>query len=205
MCIPAAQRRALREIEKGIRVSDPGLASLLGIFGRLHSDEKIPPAEQLRGRQWSNLAFPPCRLTDCGNPLMRSLVRCVTALPYLFAVAAVVSTIITGGGSQGSAHRTSAAVSAARQDANISSGLSPAQPRFPRGERDEPGNVWLQENDAIGHHAYRQRSGVASLATRRFAASYVRAIYGSPRASHLAGGGLARPQAGPPGRRLSPG
>ena len=48
MGLPARQRRVLDRIERTLRWSDPRLAALYAIFGRLTRDEEIPAFEQVR-------------------------------------------------------------------------------------------------------------------------------------------------------------
>jgi hypothetical protein len=71
MGLPARQRRRLENIEHKLRSSDPRLASMFAIFGRLTRDEDMPRIEELRHRAamlalrmrmwlaavWSRLSF----------------------------------------------------------------------------------------------------------------------------------------------------
>jgi hypothetical protein len=50
MGLPARQRRRLENIEHKLRNSDPRLAAMFGIFGRLTRDEDMPRIEELRHR-----------------------------------------------------------------------------------------------------------------------------------------------------------
>jgi hypothetical protein len=50
MGLPARQRKALDGIESGLRTSDPRLAAMFFIFGRLTHDEDMPRIEELRQR-----------------------------------------------------------------------------------------------------------------------------------------------------------
>jgi hypothetical protein len=50
MGLPARQRRVLDRTEDAIRGTDPRLAAMFAIFGRLTQDEEMPHAEQLRHR-----------------------------------------------------------------------------------------------------------------------------------------------------------
>jgi hypothetical protein len=50
MGLPARQRRVLDRIESALRGSDPRLAALYAIFGKLTRDEEMPRIEQLRHR-----------------------------------------------------------------------------------------------------------------------------------------------------------
>jgi hypothetical protein len=48
--LPARQRRVLDRIEGALRGSDPRLAAMFTIFGRLTRDEEMPRIEELRHR-----------------------------------------------------------------------------------------------------------------------------------------------------------
>jgi hypothetical protein len=50
MGLPVRQRRVLDVIESGLRRSDPRLAVMFAIFGRLTRDEEMPRFEELRDR-----------------------------------------------------------------------------------------------------------------------------------------------------------
>jgi hypothetical protein len=50
MGLPARQRRRLENIEHKLRSSDPRLAAMFSIFGRLTRDEDMPRIEELRHR-----------------------------------------------------------------------------------------------------------------------------------------------------------
>jgi len=50
MGLPVRQRRVLDVIESGLRRSDPRLAVMFSIFGRLTRDEDMPRFEELRDR-----------------------------------------------------------------------------------------------------------------------------------------------------------
>jgi hypothetical protein len=50
MGLPARQRRRLENIEHKLRNSDPRLAAMFAIFGRLTRDEDMPRIEELRHR-----------------------------------------------------------------------------------------------------------------------------------------------------------
>jgi len=50
MGLPARQRRVLEGIEDKLRASDPRLAAIFFIFGRLTRDEDMPRIEELRHR-----------------------------------------------------------------------------------------------------------------------------------------------------------
>ncbi len=48
MSLPISERRKLREIERGIASSDPRLAGLYSMFGRLSRFEAMPRVERIR-------------------------------------------------------------------------------------------------------------------------------------------------------------
>jgi hypothetical protein len=50
MGLPARQRKRLENIEHKLRSSDPRLAAMFSIFGRLTRDEDMPSIEELRHR-----------------------------------------------------------------------------------------------------------------------------------------------------------
>ena len=57
MGLPARQRRALDRIDRALRGSDPRLAALYAIFGRLAREEPLPRFEQLRSGVLTRLAL----------------------------------------------------------------------------------------------------------------------------------------------------
>lgn len=57
MGLPARQRRVLDHIDRALRGSDPRLAALYAIFGRLTREEPIPRFEQLRSGVLTRLAL----------------------------------------------------------------------------------------------------------------------------------------------------
>ena len=57
MGLPVRQRRALDHIDRALRGSDPRLAALYAIFGRLVREEPIPRFEQLRSGLLTRLAL----------------------------------------------------------------------------------------------------------------------------------------------------
>jgi hypothetical protein len=99
MPMPVGQRRILSRMEKAIRASDPRLASILGMFGRLNHGEEMPAAEQLLARGRFALRSLPRKLAPGRDRRARSLTRYVVPLFSLLAVVAVVSTLIISGGS----------------------------------------------------------------------------------------------------------
>lgn len=56
MGLPARQRRALDHIDRALRGSDPRLAAIYAIFGRLVQEEPLPRFEQLRSGLLARLA-----------------------------------------------------------------------------------------------------------------------------------------------------
>jgi len=56
MGLPARQRRALDHIDRALRGSDPRLAAIYAIFGRLVHEEPLPRFEQLRSGMLARLA-----------------------------------------------------------------------------------------------------------------------------------------------------
>jgi hypothetical protein len=103
MYMPASHRRILRRTEEAIRVSDPRLASILGIFGRLNRGEEMRAAEQLPDLGRFALRSLPRRLAASRGPRARSLARYVVALFSLLAVIVLMSALIMSGGSAHSA------------------------------------------------------------------------------------------------------
>ena len=57
MGLPARQRRALDHIDRALKGSDPRLAALYSIFGRLTQAEPMPRFEQLRSGLVTRLAL----------------------------------------------------------------------------------------------------------------------------------------------------
>ena len=61
MTLPYREQRLLRRVDRALRRSDPGLASLLAAFGWRHAAEAMPARERLRPRlswAWSVLLSP---------------------------------------------------------------------------------------------------------------------------------------------------
>jgi hypothetical protein len=113
MGLPASQRRSLEQIEFALRSSDPWLASLFTIFGRLHPDEALPPVEQLRVRA-ARLSAAWRWLTSARRARLRS------ALLLPAALAALVSAVLVSAGFPsssrcGPAHRTPRVAPVSRQ------------------------------------------------------------------------------------------
>lgn len=129
MFLTVSQHRILRRTEHAIRVSDPRLAALLGIFSRLNHDEEMPGTERLQARRRLNLRFPPCRSAARREPCARPGNRFVAALSLLL-VAALISGLVIAGGSARSAQCAGPAAAAARHRANVRACRPPAQIRF---------------------------------------------------------------------------
>lgn len=72
MGLPARQRRALEGIEDKLRSSDPKLAAMFLIFGRLTRDEDMPRIEELRHRAAMLLLRIRLCLRAAGRRLSRS-------------------------------------------------------------------------------------------------------------------------------------
>ena len=104
MGLTAGQRRALRKIERGIQVSDPRLASMLDMFGRLNRDEDMPLAET--SVRWRGPAA-------CRGARLGSTARYTTALVSVIACVALVSIVVLLAGSAGSARCGGRAVAGA--------------------------------------------------------------------------------------------
>jgi len=69
MGLPARQRRALDHIDRALRGSDPRLAALYAIFGRLAQGEEMPRFEQLRSGLLARLAMLGAILAVIGSHL----------------------------------------------------------------------------------------------------------------------------------------
>jgi hypothetical protein len=101
MGLPAHQRRALDHIDCALRGSDPRLAALYAIFGRLTQDEPIPRFEQLRAGLLTRLALLGVILAAIGSrlhirfrfwPRLRPRQRAI--LLYPLAIALAVGSIV---------------------------------------------------------------------------------------------------------------
>ena len=122
MGLPAGQRRALEKIEHALRASDPRLASLFAVFGRLTRDEEMPRIEQLRHRVAAAVLRVRLALTFAGQRHRtrragRRHARQRFALFFPLALAQMALTIIVASrfGGAGTCTATTAASSAARQ------------------------------------------------------------------------------------------
>ena len=91
MGLPARQRRVLDRIEDSLRGSDPRLAAMFTIFGRLTRDEEMPRIEELRHR----MAILLLRIRLWMAPVtgwLRRRLRPRRPLAILFPLALVVAT-----------------------------------------------------------------------------------------------------------------
>jgi hypothetical protein len=91
MSLRASQDKVLAEIELALRGSDPRLACMFTIFGRLHGGEEMPRLEQLQART--------TRLTGQLAAARRWLLaprwsRVRTALFFPFALATMASAVL---------------------------------------------------------------------------------------------------------------
>jgi hypothetical protein len=69
MGLPVRQRRVLDHIDRALRGSDPRLAALYSIFGRLAQEEPLPRFEQLRSGLLARLAMLGVILAAVGSHL----------------------------------------------------------------------------------------------------------------------------------------
>jgi hypothetical protein len=116
MVIPASQRRILTRTENAIRVSDPGLASILDLFGRLNRNAEMPPTEQLAGRGRLGLNPVPYRPATRREPGKNYPGR-IAAIVFFVFVAAWVSMLAVTGASAHSASCPAATAYAATSTA----------------------------------------------------------------------------------------
>jgi hypothetical protein len=108
MATPASQRRILTKTENAIRVSDPDLASILDLFGRLNRDEEMPLTEQLADRGRHSLSPMPYRPATRPEPGANHRNRIAAILFFVFVAAWVSMLVMTGA----SAHSACPAVAA---------------------------------------------------------------------------------------------
>lgn len=99
MGLPASQRRVLEKIENALRGSDPRLASLFAIFGRLTRDEDMPGIEELRHRMVLTMLRLRLMIGPRGRPLRarrrsRQAGRPRVALVFPLALALIALTIV---------------------------------------------------------------------------------------------------------------
>jgi hypothetical protein len=116
MGLPARQRRVLDRIESALRGSDPKLAALYAIFGRLTRDEEMPRIEQLRHRMVLLAVRLRFRLVSFVPRTARRLVprqRAAIFFPLALAVA-VTSIVFAARSSPGSGCTPGTQLAAAR-------------------------------------------------------------------------------------------
>lgn len=97
MGLPARQRRVLDHMDRALRGSDPRLAALYAIFGRLTREEPIPRFEQLRTGVLTRLAVLGVILAAIGSHLhfrLRLRPRQRAILLYPLAIALAVGSIV---------------------------------------------------------------------------------------------------------------
>jgi len=98
MGLPVRQRRTLDHIDRALRGSDPRLAALYAIFGRLTREEPIPRFEQLRSGLLTRLALVGAVLAVIGSrlhiripfrfrPRLRPRQRAILLYPLAIALA----------------------------------------------------------------------------------------------------------------------
>ena len=173
MSMPASQRRILTKTEKALRVSDPGLASTLEIFGWLNRDEDMPRAEQLPSRGRLQLGLLLRRLAGRRDSRTRSLIQYATIWFYVLIFAGWVSWIVLAGATAHSAAcPTAPAVNAAQHGASVT-----ACKLTGRSCRSRPARVarMLGERGDLHGHPGVQRQ-------RRHHRLHLRGVPGSPQA-----------------------
>jgi 4-amino-4-deoxy-L-arabinose transferase-like glycosyltransferase len=95
MGLPVRQRMKLDHIDRTLRGTDPRLAALYAIFGRLTRDEEIPRFEQLRHGVMARLAWLRLVLAAIGRRLhIRIRPRQRIVLFYPLAIALAVGSIV---------------------------------------------------------------------------------------------------------------
>jgi hypothetical protein len=95
MGLPARQRRVLDRIECALHGSDPRLAALYAIFGRLTRDEEMPRIEQLRHRAVLTVVRLRFRTMSFLSRVARRLIpRQRAAILFPLALALAVTSII---------------------------------------------------------------------------------------------------------------
>jgi hypothetical protein len=112
MVIPASQRRILTRTENAIRVSDPSLASILDLFGRLNRNAEMPPIEQLAGRRRLSLNPMPRRQATRGEPGKNYAGRIAALVFFVFVAAWVSMLAITGASAHSASCRPTTAYAA---------------------------------------------------------------------------------------------
>ena len=95
MGLPVRQRMKLDHIDRALRGTDPKLAALYTVFGRLTRDEEIPRIEQLRHGIAARLAWLRLVLAAVGRRLhIRFRPRQRIVLFYPLAIALTVGSIV---------------------------------------------------------------------------------------------------------------
>jgi hypothetical protein len=102
-------RRALANTERAIRASDPRLASILDVFGRLNCDEEMPRTERLAGLRGLSLRWPPRRVAARRGPRDRTPTLYGMTWFYVLVIMAWASWAVVAGASSHSASCPAAA------------------------------------------------------------------------------------------------
>jgi hypothetical protein len=89
MSLPYRQQRQFGVIEAGLRQSDPQLAAILAMFGRLCAGDRMPAWEELRSGQG--------RLSRAVNRILTAIAAAATAVSaQLRAALALITCAIRG-------------------------------------------------------------------------------------------------------------
>jgi hypothetical protein len=94
MSLPARQRRVLEHIETALRGSDPKLAALYAIFGRLTRGEQMPAFEQLRRGFMVVARLRPRPATAAAGHRARLVPRQRAVLLFPLAIALAVASLV---------------------------------------------------------------------------------------------------------------
>jgi hypothetical protein len=93
MSLNYRQQRQLHRIESSLLRSDPYLAAMLTVFGRLSADELLPVGEQLTTRL--------DRMLQAAIPIAKAIAAVAATIGLLiFAVVALLTRPMTGGRSR---------------------------------------------------------------------------------------------------------
>lgn len=111
---PVMTRRALAKTESAIRASDPRLASILDIFGRLNRDEEMPRTEQLPGLRGPSLRWLPRSLATRRALRARTPILYAVTWFYVLVVMAWASRTVVGASSHSASCPAVATVNMAR-------------------------------------------------------------------------------------------
>lgn len=129
MSLPAGQQRILQQIEGALKNSDPRLAALLAIFGRLTHGEAMPCVENLKVRPVADRV---ARLLAFARRLPSRPARRVRVLLLLpAALTALICGLAIAVGLPGSGRSTPAKSPAARELVIKSRGCKLPVLRFP--------------------------------------------------------------------------